>query len=1113
MSKKQQKTTRENAIQRRYWLFLAVVVCFLSVIPFSSALEFDNVKSYDPETKTITIDNAFGIPLIGDKIAEVKLETDLVYNVVDKGPGVEQLVAEFTITNYDDGYTDFFKELNLYDKTDNDRGFERDVTYKYEYLKEIRVEDNWDRVCIEDEKTKKLICEETYLGTHNVYVYDWKEIEPGKLSSLPAGNITIGLFTDVERGESVEWIPKLFGETIDEWAVWVEGFNVGLIAYYNMTDTRGATYLEPDLDLGACTIGGTCPLNETSGCLIGDCQDLNDKSWFEIDQTNGYFNFSHTGGNSTMAGWVKSDGAWGGDDVNDYLIKTPSSAIDWGFVGGDGHANIEQWGTSTIIGNETFATDTWHFIVVTRNNTHVCEYINLRKQGCVQNSSRYGITGQDWEFGANGADNEFDGWFDEWGFWNRSITADEMIDLYNGGAGLTYLPDSAIPHAPNVTILFPTDTSIYDFPFTHINYSVTSVTTPESCWYSFDNGEFFNSSFVAASTNFTGVSTSDGQQNLTVFCNNTDGTDLLNAPADAEDILVGNTTNFNATITPQIADLKNTTLYVWNSSNDVVNRTTNVISGNISLTTDWDVIFNDVGGYNWSVFSCMENRSGTSICNFSSVNRTFEVKAFIEGDSSFNLHDVNETSSQYFELNITTVAGVTVVSSNLNYNGTTYPITAISSGTSHTLGRTIDIPIISKAPEQNLSFNWDFTFLDAGTRTTSTSSTYYQNVTFVTMQECDGTLDKPIILNLSVYEENDTSQLVTADLDYTFEYYLGSGTVSKTNFSKTETEESSYVFCVDTNDTFTVNSKIDLAKRGFSTRNYNFILEEYPFTGFNKSIFLSNSTDEFPTNVIIEVKDQGLIPLEGYLVEIRRFFPTTNTLDLVESKTTDEFGQFVAKLIQNDAKYQFKFYNPEKELVKETGDITITCRSAICIVPFVIEEDADDFEEFEDLQEYTSTLTFTNITNTFTFAWDDNRGESTVTHRLTVKRVLLNGTTTVCNTTSTALDSALSCAVGDSRASYDAQAFRKYDGDERRIWKLAARVGETSSIYGLEGFIWVFILLMTMVAIGAFNPSIAIVLYAVGFVMMGLLGIIAFSLPIMFATLVLCIIFIWAIRN
>jgi len=51
-----------------------------------------------------------------------------------------------------------------------------------------------------------------------------------------------------------------------------------------------------------------------------------------------------------------------------------------------------------------------------------------------------------------------------------------------------------------------------------------------------------------------------------------------------------------------------------------------------------------------------------------------------------------------------------------------------------------------------------------------------------------------------------------------------------------------------------------------------------------------------------------------------------------------------------------------------------------------------------------------------------------------------------------------------------------------------------------------------MIAVGAYNPTVGVVLYLASFVMLGILNVIAFSLPILFAGLAIGIVFIWAIR-
>lgn len=292
----------------------------------------------------------------------------------------------------------------------------------------------------------------------------------------------------------------------------------------------------------------------------------------------------------------------------------------------------------------------------------------------------------------------------------------------------------------------------------------------------------------------------------------------------------------------------------------------------------------------------------------------------------------------------------------------------------------------------------------------------------------------------------------------------------------------------------------------YEDRHYNFVDQVYDSTTTIQPLYLVNSS--VASNIIIEVKDQGLIPMANIIVNISRFYQGIGRYVPIESKITDEFGQVLSKLIQNDAKYRFAFYNLDGTLLKTSQGITIACRSSICIIPFVIETAVDDFERFENLTTYTYAFTFDNTTNIFTFSWDDQRGDSATT-RLEVTRYLLNGSTVVCNTTSTSILSTLSCSVGDSRASYKAQVFRKTTGREKRISLLNIKVADPVAIYGVEGLLWVFILLFTCVGIGAFNPTIGATLYGVGFIMFGIMGLISMPIPVFFANTLLIIVFIW----
>ena len=228
---------------------------------------------------------------------------------------------------------------------------------------------------------------------------------------------------------------------------------------------------------------------------------------------------------------------------------------------------------------------------------------------------------------------------------------------------------------------------------------------------------------------------------------------------------------------------------------------------------------------------------------------------------------------------------------------------------------------------------------------------------------------------------------------------------------------------------------------------------------------------------------------------------------------TDEYGQIISYLVEDDVKYTFTFYNLNNVLLKTSERLTIACRTVFCVLPFIIETEDDYFDRFENVSLFSFELTYDNTTNIFSYSWDDQSGES-ATHRLLVERFTLNESVIVCNETSTTIVSSLTCSVGDSTATYTAQTFRQVSGkSEFRTAVLNVKIGSTFSTYGVEGLMWVFILLMTAVSIGAFDPKIGAMLYGAGFVIMGIVGLISMPIPVFFANTLLVILFIWAVKT
>jgi hypothetical protein len=566
----------------------------------------------------------------------------------------------------------------------------------------------------------------------------------------------------------------------------------------------------------------------------------------------------------------------------------------------------------------------------------------------------------------------------------------------------------------------------------------------------------------------------------------------LNTPADNIGVSENVDVVFNITTNTSINSLDNVSLYI----NDVFND-----SVGLSGTSD-EGIFTvdiDVGNYNWSVFVCDDDNN----CRFSET-RFFNVQQFNVSSQDFS-NSTFETSTETFRVNISyNSSNFISVSGDLVYNGTTHTASQVGTGDNIEFTSTIDIDLLSGGSAENKTFFWRFFFTNIGGTVNATTDNNTQQVNPINLASCGGSTNYTSF-NYTVWDESEQTILSDWSFGGSFSYFIGGGTVVK-NSTVSQGSTNETLVCINQHTNFTVDSVIEISLGGFETRTFSFNDEDFNNVSQQRRFYLINSSES--TNIIIQFVDQGLQPLEGLFVTVQRFFPSTNSFLNVTSETTDEFGQFVASLVENTVDYRFIARNGSNDIVKETDRITVACRTTICVLQFVVEDVTDDFERFENVTGFTSTLSFDNNTNIFTVGWSDITGDTPV-FRLLVQRVLFNGTTVVCNSTSTSSASSLTCDVGGSTASYRAQFFR----GSRRISVLNVKVGEVFRTFGREGLFWGFMIAFTALAIGSYNPTISLILYSAVTIGLGMIGIISFNIPIFFSTIIILVVFIWAFRG
>lgn len=193
---------------KSYFLFsIYLVVVLLVGLPLSSALEFDNVKSYDAVKKEITITNAFGL---GSDLAKYKLYYS-ENSVIDAW-------AEGNVILYNDGK--IFENMKFLDKGNK----ERTIPYSIFYYKYNTVEvsiPEYELSCtdIKDSKNGSKDCKYVIIN-YRTETQTVKEKVPYKYETLKAGSYDWRIEAKKPINVDVDWQGVTLGQTLNEWSWW-----------------------------------------------------------------------------------------------------------------------------------------------------------------------------------------------------------------------------------------------------------------------------------------------------------------------------------------------------------------------------------------------------------------------------------------------------------------------------------------------------------------------------------------------------------------------------------------------------------------------------------------------------------------------------------------------------------------------------------------------------------------------------------------------------------------------------------------------------------------------------------------------------------------------------
>ena len=333
--------------------------------------------------------------------------------------------------------------------------------------------------------------------------------------------LTFGVFTNVLREDKIEWIPTLFGVRINEWAIFE--WDDQILAYYRLNETSGnATEATGNFSNGTLTGSVT----QGVGGLIN-----NSYNWTN-DAVDSYINLSW--GNGYDFGNIISIAFWArlsdiGDGDNPVLVSRGSNfnAINFGSANNTPSFSLAGIGGVTLDNNLT--RNEWTFIAAIYNGDDENISIYMINSTGQFNKTATGVTGDldlddDWLVGfddlGGSSIRRYTGQLDEIGFWNRSLTEDEIRGLYSNGNGCTYLQNNcSFNFSGNFQVNLTNPSDAITTTNTSINFTANITSSQEInltnaslfVWYS--NGTLFTSETIQLNNNTLNIT--NVQYNLT----------------------------------------------------------------------------------------------------------------------------------------------------------------------------------------------------------------------------------------------------------------------------------------------------------------------------------------------------------------------------------------------------------------------------------------------------------------------------------------------------------------------------------------------------------------------------------------------------------------------
>lgn len=255
----------------------------------------------------------------------------------------------------------------------------------------------------------------------------------------------------------------------------------------------------------------------------------------------------------------------------------------------------------------------------------------------------------------------------------------------------------------------------------------------------------------------------------------------------------------------------------------------------------------------------------------------------------------------------------------------------------------------------------------------------------------------------------------------------------------------------------------------------NTVLNPLLFQNFD--LFLLNDTDL--SSVSITIRDSGGVGLANRLFKLERYSPSDNTYTNVDMCETGTTGACSVNAHLNKVFYRYQVKSGESVLLT-SGTSKLTDNSLIITIATSTNDSTIIYSELRNI---VYTLKFYNDTNTFDLTFSDTTNAQTQAC-LDVDETSLNSYVDYDETCVTSNSGSIIINLTPvNGTTYRARALFTIQGEELVGDVLFKNYSLSEEVFNELGAILVILLVIVLLFVGIYNPSVSAVLMALGFIM------------------------------